>query len=132
MFLQAGQADFVDIVHSSAFNSWADIPKNYLGYPKATGDVDFFPNGGVLQPQCPLREDPKKASCVHQAALAFYEESIVSCYYRAYPAVNWGTFVNHLKNGKLGVADSRMGYYADRSKARGSRYLKTNGKKPFC
>ena len=40
-------ARFVDIVHTDA---------GFYGFPKATGHVDFWPNGGTtLQPGCPRR-----------------------------------------------------------------------------
>lgn len=43
--LDAGDAVFVDIIHSAA---------GYLGQPGPTGHVDFYPNGGSQQPGCDL------------------------------------------------------------------------------
>lgn len=42
--LAAGDADYVDVIHTDA---------GVFGHPKAMGDADFYPNGGLpLQPGC--------------------------------------------------------------------------------
>jgi len=43
--LDSDDAKFVDIVHSNA---------GKLGYFGLLGHVDFYPNGGILQPNCSI------------------------------------------------------------------------------
>lgn len=49
--LNAGDADFVDVIHTDG---------GIFGYPWPLGHADFFPNGGIpLQPGCTQQELPK-------------------------------------------------------------------------
>lgn len=47
--LDASDADFVDVIHTNAF---------VQGKIEASGDVDFYVNGGISQPGC--WSDPSK------------------------------------------------------------------------
>lgn len=134
-YLKAGDADFVDIIHTSAFREQSDALIGRLGYPNATGDLDFFPSSGTDMPNCVLGPgeviDPSAPSCTHQSALWFYDASLNStsvCQFRAYPADNYTSF---LSNSKALKSDTVMGYWANR-KAKGVRYLQTAKDFPYC
>jgi hypothetical protein len=47
--LDASDADFVDVIHTNALLE---------GKMEASGDVDFYVNGGIIQPGC--WSDPSK------------------------------------------------------------------------
>lgn len=44
----AGDADFVDIIHSNM----GSVLFGQYGTPQKVGHADFFPNGGSRQPAC--------------------------------------------------------------------------------
>ncbi|KAJ8026249.1 Pancreatic triacylglycerol lipase [Holothuria leucospilota] len=117
--LEKSDAIFVDIIHTDGV----------LGNGRALGDQDFYPSGGVHQVSCDLLDH----ECDHSRAVSFFTESITSkCTWLAYPCSSWIYFMAGLCKscGKEGC--SRMGYYADRSKATGSFMLNTNKEKPYC
>ena len=119
--IQVNRSDafFVDVIHSSATN-W-DPNKSMLkmelgivansgrvGLPDPCGHIDFYPNGGGIQPQChyskklpdvvtgAMSEDALSAVkswgiCQHDAALRYFLRSFndsQSCEYRSYPCFN--------------------------------------------
>ncbi|XP_061390780.1 lipase member H-A-like [Musca vetustissima] len=59
--LTADDADFVEVVHTNA---------GYLGFRTPCGHVDYYPNGGVQQPGC----DVKDVSCSHIRAYQLITE----------------------------------------------------------
>ncbi len=140
-FLQAGDAAFVDIIHTSAFRVEADAGLGRLGYPTPTADLDFFPNGGTDQPNCELAPgevpDPAAPSCMHQSALWFYDATLNStsdrCSFPAYPATSYNAFLETVEGGNLKstTSDTVMGYWAN-TEARGARYLLTGKHFPYC
>ena len=46
--LDITDADFVDIIHTDS----GDLTGNELGMQEAIGHIDFYPNGGSVQPGC--------------------------------------------------------------------------------
>lgn len=51
--LDASDADFVDVIHTNAF---------FQGAVEPSGHVDFYINGGVIQPGC--WAEPSKLSAI--------------------------------------------------------------------
>lgn len=56
----------VDVIHTES---------GILGADVSTGTVDFWPNGGVNQPGCPLPNEPM---CDHSRSWRFFAESVAS------------------------------------------------------
>lgn len=54
----------VDVIHTDA---------GILGAGVATGSVDFWPNGGTIQPGCPLSNE---FLCDHQRSWYYFSESV--------------------------------------------------------
>ena len=46
--LDISDADFVDIIHTDS----GDLTGNELGMEEPIGHIDFYPNGGAIQPGC--------------------------------------------------------------------------------
>ena len=46
--LDVTDGDFVDIIHTDG----GDLTGNELGMQEAIGHIDFYPNGGAIQPGC--------------------------------------------------------------------------------
>ncbi|XP_069686188.1 uncharacterized protein [Periplaneta americana] len=65
--LDASDAEFVDVIHTNAF---------VQGKIEASGDVDFYVNGGMNQPGCWSESNP--FACDHHRAPAYFAESITS------------------------------------------------------
>ncbi|KAJ9583668.1 hypothetical protein L9F63_021991 [Diploptera punctata] len=65
--LDATDAEFVDVIHTNAF---------VQGKIEASGDVDFYVNGGINQPGCWNEANP--FGCDHHRAPAYFAESINS------------------------------------------------------
>ncbi|XP_066146072.1 phospholipase A1-like [Euwallacea fornicatus] len=63
--LDKSDADFVDVIHTSA---------GTFGKLEATGHVDFYVNGGSLQPACQSKKYPPL--CSHIMAGLYFSESI--------------------------------------------------------
>ncbi|XP_015585265.1 pancreatic triacylglycerol lipase [Cephus cinctus] len=59
-----GDANFVQVIHTNL---------GRLGFDRAIGDVDFFPNGGGIQPGCGVNW-----SCSHGRSYKYFAESINS------------------------------------------------------
>ncbi|KAI1305943.1 Pancreatic lipase-related protein 2 [Halotydeus destructor] len=73
-YLNAQDAEFVDIIHTSAVKQNGDskdIKRNRFGMSVLSGHLDFYPNGGQKQPFCIGR--PK---CSHQRALHYFSASL--------------------------------------------------------
>lgn len=132
--------DFVDVVHTNA-KAGIVLP---LGMLTPCGDVDYYPNGGGIQPGCII--DPKNnqdveidvngdltPACSHMRVMPLFVESInpSGCKFEArqqctdhanVPASCFSC------NGICGV----MGFEADQYSTRGILYLDTNDRTPFC
>ncbi|KAK5644838.1 hypothetical protein RI129_006138 [Pyrocoelia pectoralis] len=65
--LDSSDAEFVDVIHTNAF---------VQGTPLQSGHVDFFVNGGIVQPGC--MEAGNVLACSHHRAPIYYGESINS------------------------------------------------------
>ena len=104
--LDPTDARFVDVIHTDGVS----ILQIGLGLAQPSGDVDFFPNGGVDQPGCPatsikllsailhfatsnLEALDNYSGCSHVAAYKFFTESIENkgCF-TAYPCSSKDNF----------------------------------------
>lgn len=126
-----GDADFVDVIHTNM----GLLDNLKFGLAASVGDVDFFPNGGSVQPGC------REIACSHQRAHDLMIESITNhrCIFVSRPVSG--------KSGRItaGISlDSRslhesgstsrgaMGYDSITAKGRGVQYIRTRSKPPFC
>nr|XP_039268182.1 inactive pancreatic lipase-related protein 1-like [Styela clava] len=137
--LDETDALFVDVIHT---DSGAD--KGY-GTGQQSGDVDFWPNGGVEQPGCDQNLvvgiigtviPGQFVECNHMRAVHVYSESILSsCPFKSYPCTSYNDFVN---GNCLTCEDTgcpQQGFYADAYAGMVSKtqaYLCTNEEPPYC
>ncbi|KAG8335791.1 hypothetical protein J6590_060009 [Homalodisca vitripennis] len=115
--LDAGDAVFVDIIHSAA---------GYLGQPGPMGHVDFYPNGGSQQPGCDISSF---GTCSHRRSALYFIESINSdAEFRASECESWQDFQAGLCNN---TATLPMGENCP-TNASGKYYLLTGQRQPFA
>ncbi|XP_059476680.1 uncharacterized protein LOC132197406 isoform X2 [Neocloeon triangulifer] len=143
--LDASDADFVDVIHSNG----ANLILGGLGSRQPMGHVDFYPNGGAEQKGCSnlllgavsdisflwsSSEDDLRSLCNHRRAYKFFTDSVSSrCPFPAFPCESYEQF---LEGECFNCGPQRqcgnMGYYSDRSPARGPMFLITRDNEPFC
>ncbi|XP_065350620.1 uncharacterized protein LOC135946339 [Cloeon dipterum] len=143
--LDASDAGFVDVIHSNG----ANLIMGGLGSRQPMGDVDFYPNGGAEQKGCSnlllgavsdisflwsSSEDDLRSLCNHRRAYKFFTDSVSPrCPFPAFPCESYEQF---LEGECFNCGSQRqcgnMGYYSDRSPARGPLYLITRDNEPFC
>lgn len=119
-------AAYVDVIHTSGGDM---IVVGQLGIEKPVGHVDFYPNGGKMQPGC----KPLDIACDHLRAPAFFLESIRNkqCLFQStqcqggYRAFEKGQCQ---KGGQSGL----MGYFSNTAVGRGIQTLVTNAKPNYC
>ncbi|XP_064456252.1 phospholipase A1-like [Ornithodoros turicata] len=104
--LSRDSASFVDVVHTSDCH----------GLVKPVGHVDFYVNGGGMQPGC------TDAMCSHVRALSYYTSSIAKCDMVAYAAPDYD----------LNTSSSIFGYRSFLNDVTGLYYLKTKPNFPYC
>ncbi|VDI01779.1 pancreatic lipase-related protein 2 [Mytilus galloprovincialis] len=141
--LDETDAQFVDVIHTNG----APFSKGGAGLMQVSGHVDFYVNGGELQPGCPnqfsgafsglfgggFKGAAEAVSCSHSRSHQVFTESInTPCPFTAYPCNTSESFNagNCLTCGSTGC--SQLGYYADMYRARGKLFLNTKAKPPFC
>ncbi|KAI9557471.1 hypothetical protein GHT06_017299 [Daphnia sinensis] len=116
--LDVTDALFVDIIHTNS----ASLLDGGLSFPTSIGHVDFWPNGGIVQPGC-------SAVCSHSRALLYFIESIngktpfisTKCWSHA----DWKSgFCNNNNQTEMGLSVSTL--------ATGNYYLDTNREAPFA
>lgn len=137
--LDPSDAMFVDAIHTDGEPSF----KLGLGIFEKVGHVDFYPNGGINQPDCPAAGDKflnnllglasldydsveKGVACSHRASFHYFTDSIKNqCKYNAYPCESEKDFN---KGSCLRCSDkgcNRMGYWATPGKDNGRLFLNT-------
>ncbi|XP_030852779.1 pancreatic triacylglycerol lipase isoform X2 [Strongylocentrotus purpuratus] len=141
--LDTTDADFVDVIHTDT----DPIYKLGYGMYAPCGHMDFFPNGGRVQPGCDqslfeyIGDDglydgtAQFVACNHLRSIAFFKESINSdCPFLAFECTrdhddyNYGLCFND-------DLSARMGWQApaDYRGGEGNVYqINTNGDEPFC
>ncbi|CAF1115408.1 unnamed protein product [Rotaria sordida] len=149
--LDPTDALFVDVIHTDGAHNLL----LGLGSLQRMGHVDFFPNGGVDQPNC--SRTPGKilnlilqirtmniegflitSLCSHLAAVYFFTDSIRNrCSYVGYSCPNFDDF----NSGKCSLECddkthqcNRMGYWTSPNGGKGDLYLKTQAANafPYC
>ena len=81
--LTKDDADFVDIIHTSGVlngGDFVDILNSRFGFQDSIGDVDFYPNGGMYQPDCESTSIVSSVSeyygCSHNKAIYYFIDSL--------------------------------------------------------
>ncbi|KAL4237014.1 hypothetical protein ACF0H5_005398 [Mactra antiquata] len=136
--LDKNDAIYVDVIHTNG----APVSSGGAGLSDPCGDVDYYVNGGDVQPDCPssilqalFSKDMLTAfACSHSRAHEVFIESINSnnCQFVAYPCDDYVKFQNGecLSCGEEGCGV--LGYDSNNFYATGSLYLNTRISKPFC
>lgn len=114
--LNKTDASFVDVIHTDS---------GYYGFLAAIGTVDFYPNGGGLQPGCSFDETGHHHS--HEMCYNFFLESINTTNVKAAKANNWFDYLE----GKYDPAESIVFGENIPLTASGVFYFKTNPDKPY-
>lgn len=140
--LDPGDAKFVDVIHSNGDS----LLRGGLGTYEQLGHVDFYPNGGRMQKGCTnlfigafsdliwSSSGNGRSLCNHRRSYRFFIDSISPiCLFPAMQCENY----DKLLSGECFPCIDRkqcgnMGYYADKSEARGKLYLITREGEPFC
>ncbi|XP_052777787.1 pancreatic lipase-related protein 2-like [Mya arenaria] len=137
--LDKNDAAFVDVIHT---NGAPFTGLGGYGLMIQCGDVDFYVNGGALQPDCPGvgMSVPgmgfmDSLSCSHGRAHEIFTETINSqmCQFVGYPCSSYESFQRGdcMDCGEDGCAV--MGYASDMyTVPRGKKYLNTRRSSPFC
>lgn len=111
--LDVSDANFVDIIHTEG------------RFTVPIGHIDFFPNGGLVQPGC----EGVTTCCSHCRAVDYFTESITSeVGFRAVRCDSWDTFLSGACNENESVL---MGEYVPET-ATGVFYLATNDASPYA
>ncbi|KAM8718620.1 hypothetical protein ACLKA7_001347 [Drosophila subpalustris] len=113
--LSRGDADFVDVIHTSVYG---------MGTPIRSGDVDFFPNG--LGAGVPGAENVVEAS---MRATRYFAESVRPGNERSFPAVPANSFKQYKQNDGFGKR-AYMGIDASYD-IEGDYLLQVNPQSPF-
>ena len=146
--LSEEDALFVEAIHT---DGTANLQLG-LGMMQAIGHVDYYPNGGKNQPDCPTTSGKlltgvfhivtvdvdgidDNLACSHSAALHLYTDSVKSdCKYLAYPCQSEADFNagKCLKCGPKGC--NRMGFGSRQDKDLGTLYFNTQSLRSdvFC
>lgn len=121
--LTKNDADFVDAIHTSCGGVVLD---GDLGFTKPFAHIDFYPNGGLSQPECGFFS---QLVCKHRASVLFFEASLSgNGKFYGHPCKTFESF----EKGECKRYDSEMGYYAFRHNTSfGLRYLRTKAEYPY-
>uniref|UniRef100_A0A8C6X853 Triacylglycerol lipase n=1 Tax=Naja naja TaxID=35670 RepID=A0A8C6X853_NAJNA len=135
--LDPSDAGFVDVIHTNG----ARFPFG-LGMFNATGDMDFYPNGGKFMVGCNDEKQEQEdihsvGNCHHSRSYKYYKYSILyPSGFLAYPCKSYKSF----QAGNCFPCPTKscpvMGHYADQShdklkKSNQNYYLNTGFKEPF-
>jgi len=140
--LDESDALFVDVIHTDSGRILNLIQSAGAGIKQVSGHVDFYPNGGEVQPGCPksiFENALEFTKCNHNRAIYLFMDSInsESCKFKAVPCDSYAQF----KRGECTSCGqngcSYMGNSADEGKPPSGvsgvkYYLDTNGEAPFC
>ncbi|XP_045160658.2 inactive pancreatic lipase-related protein 1-like [Mercenaria mercenaria] len=142
--LDPNDALFVDVIHSDG----APLEDAGFGTLAQLGHMDFYPNGGQIQPGCPppikttveqlltlqFTDAFDSVSCAHDRAIWYFIESVLNtnCKFTSYPCSSWKNFKarNCTTCGDIGCPV--MGINSVEVPTKGTFYLQTNSHTPFC
>ncbi|KAL3867995.1 hypothetical protein ACJMK2_040835 [Sinanodonta woodiana] len=133
--LDPTDAQFVDVIHTDG----RSLLLFGLGMFEAVGHVDYYPNGGLVQPGCETYSIfSNNPACRHLRSHQYFIDSINSeCQFIGYRCQSYRDFKNGdcipCSDGGCGY----MGFHADKAKPpEGSiqvtYFLETGASKPFC
>ncbi|XP_058793490.1 pancreatic lipase-related protein 2-like isoform X2 [Phymastichus coffea] len=144
--LDKSDAPFVDVIHTNG----VFLSRLGLGLPQSIGHLDFFPNGGKIQPGCELskytipvitapKEVIQNAICSHGRSYSYFMESIniavmKNCSFWAQP---WDrTYRNAEQILRTDCKTSKtcieMGINSENYKYRGTFFVLTSSSEPYC
>lgn len=123
-----------------------------LGIFQRVGDVDFYPNGGYNQPDCPQTSDKLLSAlfsiatldtsgiedgvaCSHNVAIDLFGDSISNKgRYTSYPCDSKESFDKGLCLKCTSKGCNQLGYWSTQQKEAGMLYLNTQSaiEPPFC
>lgn len=119
--ISKSDAEFVQVIHTNGGD---------LGVRRITGTVDFYPNGGELQPGCDqgyiskiLKEN--RNPCSHSRAWQMYQESIINP--QGFPAISCASYDDFLENNNCSESQITYMGFATPANTWGKYYLQTNG-----
>lgn len=85
--LASTDAKFVEVIHTSA---------GKLGFFGNLGHVDYWPNGGQIQPGC---DDDTYGECAHGRSFYYYAESLISGNFVSWQCASYAYFnLGYCKN----------------------------------
>ena len=146
--LDPTDAQFVEAIHTDGTSTI----QLGLGLLQVVGHVDYYPNGGYNQPNCPATSSKllntlfslaalcvecveNGISCSHSSSFDFFTDSIENkCKYTAYPCSSKADFDKGLCLKCSDKGCNRMGYWSSKSNDNGMLFLNTQSptKQPFC
>uniref|UniRef100_A0A1B0CWC2 Lipase domain-containing protein n=1 Tax=Lutzomyia longipalpis TaxID=7200 RepID=A0A1B0CWC2_LUTLO len=118
--LNASDANYVEIIHTNG---------GYAGIVEPIGHVDFYPNYGTHQPDCPIIGH---FICSHSRSYIYFAESITTA--TGFWARQCGDY-NDILNENCTTTNAVyavMGGEPVKKKTRGIFWLSTNGESPFA
>ncbi|KAI1306039.1 Pancreatic lipase-related protein 2 [Halotydeus destructor] len=132
-YLNAQDAEFVDIIHTSAVNrngDSRDINSGLYGMSVLSGHVDVYPNGGQTQPFC-----EGKAKCSHLRSLFYFIASLsndtrVTQAMKAFGADTYQDYLERHKGVSLKIPridKRRFGHFLDFALDADLKYVEKTG-----
>ena len=130
--LQKTDAEFVDVMHTNS----GSLLQGGLSLPEPVGQVDFYANGGLLQPGCKnlcfnSLSCFSEVACSHMRAPTFYIESIGNP--DSFMSTECDSFENLntcKKNVKAPMGEGLQASMIENAKSK-LFYLETNAESPF-
>ncbi|XP_076289000.1 pancreatic triacylglycerol lipase-like [Lasioglossum baleicum] len=110
-----GDAKYVQVIHTNT---------GVLGYERAIGDIDFYPNGGAIQPGCTSN------TCSHLRAYKYFAESINSK--SGFEAVRCDVYSKFSRGACNSNAKTALGGAIPNYEAKGVYFLTSKGESPFA
>lgn len=147
--MDTSDAKIVEAIHT---DSTANLKLGF-GLMQSIGHIDYFPNGGLNQPDCPQTSDKllnaifglitldvdtieKETACSHMAAVKFYTDSALNvCRYTSFPCKSEEDFnKGECLQCHAAAGCNRMGFYSDSKRDLGDLYLNTQSpyNLPYC
>ncbi|XP_058807985.1 pancreatic triacylglycerol lipase-like [Phymastichus coffea] len=129
-------ADFVDIIHTQIGRGFTHA----LGLNDAVGHIDFYMNGGYLQPECQGKTfGYNEMICSHRLATKYFIESVRYGENCTFPAQRWdGTYtdaqvlISFFKKGWDCNSCPKLGLDAVNSSIQGVFLVLTGTHQPYC
>ncbi|XP_076645357.1 uncharacterized protein LOC143354867 [Halictus rubicundus] len=110
-----GDAKYLEVIHTDA---------GVFGYVDPIGDIDFYPNGGSLQPGCVTN------TCSHLRAYKYFAESINSD--SGFVAVKCSNYANFLEGKCRSNTKAILGGPKPNYEAKGTYFLNANKLPPYA